>query len=179
MSARNAVAAALLSAGLIVVAAPSAEAKPSAVSGIDIPFPIVDTTTGCASTGRLRMYPDVTPGLVATEKITAMVDSPACPSLSWNVWVGIIDNAPGFTVASTSGAGAGSASAEQTVLYANAPTPAPHPVRGAARVSIYTTWIGSNGVRGCVINDWVVASYLDAYEVGPVVPCDDRIKIVD
>lgn len=183
MSATKAAAAALLAAGLVAGAAPGAGAKPSVVSGIEIPFPILDAAGGCASTGRVRLYPEVTPGLVAREEIRAIVDSPVCPAVTWTVRVSIGDNAPGYPHKGVSGFGtAGSASAAQNVVYAvharNASN-VPDVVRGPSRVSMRTSWVGSNGVKGCVINDWVIASYVDAYEVGPVVPCDDRISIID
>ncbi|HWL35341.1 MAG TPA: hypothetical protein VNQ77_04040 [Frankiaceae bacterium] len=180
MSAVKAAAAALLAAGLVVGVAPGAGAKPSVVSGIEIPFPIADST--CPSTGRVRLYPEVTPGLVVHEEIRAVVDSPICKTVTWDVRVGIIDNAPGYPVKSTAGTGVGSAFAAQNVTYAIGARSAanvPEVVRGPARVMLRTTWVGSNGVRGCIINDWVVASYVDAYEVGPVMPCDDRIQIID
>jgi hypothetical protein len=178
MRLRNAVAAALISSGLVIAVPSGAEAKPSVVSGVEIPFPVVDTMTGCATTGRLQMYPDITPGLVATEQIKAIVSSSVCP-VTWTVRVVVIDNSPGFPAKITEASGTGSASAELHVTYATAATPAPTPVRGAARVSFRTSWLGSNGVSGCVINDWVVASFADAYEIGPVVPCDDRVQFAD
>lgn len=174
MSGRRAVLTALLSAGLITGAAPDAGAKPSVVSGIAIPFPVVDLVTGCASTARLITYPDITAGAVASESITARVESPVCDEITWTVDVTIIDNSPGFEPATTAGHGTGkgsaSAFASQLVTYAN-----PQPVRGAATVTFRITWVGSNGVRGCVLDKWVV-SHLEAVEVA-VAPCDDRISL--
>lgn len=176
LNARSALATAVLVAGFVVT--PGAHAKPSVVSGMDIPFPIVDIAGGCNSTGQVRIYPDLTPGLVATETISAHVSAPVCPTLEWNVRVVIVDQAPGFTHRTTAGNGTGSARASQSVTYATPGSP-PTVVRGPANVTFYVSWSASNGVRGCLFNDWVVASYVDAYEVGPIRPCDDRIQLMD
>ncbi|HVF05452.1 MAG TPA: hypothetical protein VNA20_11490 [Frankiaceae bacterium] len=152
-----------------------AQAKQSVLYDVEIPFPVVDPTTGCATTGWMRAKPEVVPGNVVTERISATVTSPVCPSVSWHVTIAIIDNSPGFPVVQTGGAGTGSATASQGVRYATDGTPIPTVTRGASRVAMHVSWRGSNGVRGCVVNYWVVASYADAYEAA-VSACDDRVQ---
>lgn len=180
MSARHA-ATALLAMGLVVAPAPGAQAQPSIISGINIPFPIVDTTTGCATTGRLRLYPSVDAAGVTTETIAAEVTSTAC-SVTWSIGVTIIDNALGFAPTVTTGSGHGAntaaATAEQEVTYWTEGSPVPNLVRGPSNVAFRTSWKGSNGVSGCVINEWAVVPFAAAAEVA-VSPCDDRVQIID
>lgn len=177
MNGRDAAVAVL--AAVLLAPAPAAHAEDSVISGTTIPFLVIDAATGCASTGGMTPAISVTPGLVVTETITARVTSNVC-RMTWNLDVEIIDNAPGFVSFTTRSGGSGEtamASASQRVTYATAASPTPNAVRGPSELTFIVMWTGSNGVRGCYQNRWVVASYTSAYEVGPYVPCDDRIHL--